>query len=178
MLSNGLVSAAYIAASVLFILALGGLRNQESAKRAIWYGIIGMGVAIISVFPAIVMITTQSILLVYVSSFFFTMFSSAWVGSCVAMANELVLPRMRAASSAFYIVCATFIGLALGPYTIGRTSDWLSATMPTAEALQTAILVVLPVEILAAIFLWLSSRHVEAEEAQRLDRARAAGESV
>ncbi len=43
MLSNGLVSASYIAASVLFILALGGLSNQESAKRAVWYGIVGMG---------------------------------------------------------------------------------------------------------------------------------------
>jgi proton-translocating NAD(P)+ transhydrogenase subunit beta len=45
-MSIGIVSAAYIAASVLFILALGGLSNQESAKRAIWYGIVGMAVAV------------------------------------------------------------------------------------------------------------------------------------
>ena len=38
---SGLVTAAYIAATVLFILALGGLSNQEKAKRAIWYGIVG-----------------------------------------------------------------------------------------------------------------------------------------
>jgi NAD(P) transhydrogenase subunit beta len=42
-----LVSAASIAASVLFILSLGGLSGQESAKRAIWYGIIGMAVAVL-----------------------------------------------------------------------------------------------------------------------------------
>lgn len=35
---HGLVTAAYIAAAVLFILALGGLSNQEKAKRAIWFG--------------------------------------------------------------------------------------------------------------------------------------------
>jgi H+-translocating NAD(P) transhydrogenase subunit beta len=27
---------------VLFVLALGGLSNQEKAKRAVWYGIVGM----------------------------------------------------------------------------------------------------------------------------------------
>jgi NAD(P) transhydrogenase subunit beta len=47
MLGQGFVSAAAIAASVLFILSLGGLSNQEKAKRAVWYGIVGMAVAVI-----------------------------------------------------------------------------------------------------------------------------------
>jgi len=42
-----LISAASIAASVLFILSLGGLSGQESAKRAVWYGIVGMAVAVL-----------------------------------------------------------------------------------------------------------------------------------
>jgi NAD(P) transhydrogenase subunit beta len=42
----GIVSAAYIAAAVLFILSLGGLSGQESAKRAVWYGIAGMALAV------------------------------------------------------------------------------------------------------------------------------------
>ncbi len=44
----GLVTAAYIAAAVLFILALGGLSNQEKAKRAIWFGIVGMALAVVA----------------------------------------------------------------------------------------------------------------------------------
>jgi len=44
----GLVGAAYVVAAILFILALGGLSNQESAKRAIWYGIIGMALAVVA----------------------------------------------------------------------------------------------------------------------------------
>jgi NAD(P) transhydrogenase subunit beta len=44
-MSIGIVSAAYIAAAVLFILSLGGLSGQESAKRAVWYGIAGMALA-------------------------------------------------------------------------------------------------------------------------------------
>lgn len=42
MLGQGFVSSAVVAASVLFILSLGGLSNQEKAKRAVWYGIFGM----------------------------------------------------------------------------------------------------------------------------------------
>lgn len=42
----GFTTAAYVVAAVLFILSLGGLSGQESAKRAVWYGIVGMGLAI------------------------------------------------------------------------------------------------------------------------------------
>jgi hypothetical protein len=45
--STGIVSAAYIAAAVLFILSLGGLSGQESAKRAVWFGIVGMAIAVL-----------------------------------------------------------------------------------------------------------------------------------
>ncbi|MEM1387348.1 MAG: NAD(P)(+) transhydrogenase (Re/Si-specific) subunit beta [Pseudomonadota bacterium] len=42
----GFTTAAYVVAVVLFILALGGLSGQESAKRAVWYGIVGMALAV------------------------------------------------------------------------------------------------------------------------------------
>ncbi|AKS43292.1 NAD(P)(+) transhydrogenase (Re/Si-specific) subunit beta [Wenzhouxiangella marina] len=45
-MNEGLITAAYVVAAVLFILALGGLSNQEKAKRAIWYGIVGMTLAV------------------------------------------------------------------------------------------------------------------------------------
>ncbi|CAN5806537.1 NAD(P)(+) transhydrogenase (Re/Si-specific) subunit beta [soil metagenome] len=45
-MSIGLVTAAYVVASILFILALGGLSNQEKAKRAIYYGMAGMALAV------------------------------------------------------------------------------------------------------------------------------------
>lgn len=41
-------TAAYLFASILFILSLGGLSSQESAKRGVLYGIVGMIVAIIA----------------------------------------------------------------------------------------------------------------------------------
>ena len=44
----GFTTAAYVVAAVLFILSLGGLSGQESAKRAVWYGIVGMALAVFS----------------------------------------------------------------------------------------------------------------------------------
>ncbi|MEQ8429141.1 MAG: NAD(P)(+) transhydrogenase (Re/Si-specific) subunit beta [Roseovarius sp.] len=44
----GFTIAAYVVAAVLFILSLGGLSGQESAKRAVWYGIVGMGLAVLA----------------------------------------------------------------------------------------------------------------------------------
>lgn len=41
-------TAAYLFASILFILSLGGLSSQESAKRGVFYGIIGMAIAVLA----------------------------------------------------------------------------------------------------------------------------------
>lgn len=47
-MSNNLLTVAYIAASALFILSLGGLSDQETARRGNLYGIAGMAIAIIA----------------------------------------------------------------------------------------------------------------------------------
>lgn len=47
-MSAGLVSAAYIGATILFILTLGGLSHQETARRGNIYGIIGMTIAVLA----------------------------------------------------------------------------------------------------------------------------------
>ena len=44
----GFTTAVYVVAAVLFILSLGGLSGQESAKRGVWYGIVGMGLAVLA----------------------------------------------------------------------------------------------------------------------------------
>ncbi len=44
----GFTTAAYVVSAVLFILSLGGLSGQESAKRAVWYGIVGMALAVLA----------------------------------------------------------------------------------------------------------------------------------
>ncbi len=47
-MSQGIMSVVYIGATVLFILALGGLSRQETARRGNYYGIIGMALALLA----------------------------------------------------------------------------------------------------------------------------------
>jgi len=51
---NGILVVSYIIATILFILALGGLSNQETARRGNWYGIIGMAIALLATIWGIV----------------------------------------------------------------------------------------------------------------------------
>ena len=100
----GLQTAAYISATVLFILSLGGLSNQESAKRAVWYGIIGMAIA---VFATIIgsNVALDTVLIG-------TIVVGAVVGAIVAMRVEMTgMPQLVAALHSFVGLAAVFIGI-------------------------------------------------------------------
>ena len=47
-MSSNLATAAYIAATILFILSLGGLSNPETSRRGNSYGILGMAIAVLA----------------------------------------------------------------------------------------------------------------------------------
>ena len=47
-MTDQLADAAYLGAIILFILALGGLSNQETARRGNFYGMLGMSIALIA----------------------------------------------------------------------------------------------------------------------------------
>jgi NAD(P) transhydrogenase subunit beta len=48
MLSTGIATVAYLGATILFILCLGGLSNQETSRRGNLFGIIGMAIAVLA----------------------------------------------------------------------------------------------------------------------------------
>lgn len=99
----GIVSAAYLAAAVLFILSLGGLSSQESAKRAVWYGISGMAIAVVATIfgPGVGnwMIVLMMIALGSVAG--------VYVASRVQMTE---MPQLVAALHSFVGLAAVFIG--------------------------------------------------------------------
>ena len=132
-MSIGLVTAGYIAASVLFILALGGLSDQEKAKRAVWYGIIGMGIAVfVTVFGP------------NVTSYWFLipmMAIGAAIGAVVAQRVEMTgMPQLVAALHSFVGLAAVFIGI----------NSYLN---PPAEVLSNAEIIIHEVEIFLGVFI-------------------------
>ena len=103
-MSYGFISAAYVAASVLFILSLGGLSSQESAKRGVIYGIVGMAIAVIATFMSkgvgnypllLSMVAVGSVI-------------GAIVAARVAMTG---MPQLVAALHSFVGLAAVFIGV-------------------------------------------------------------------
>jgi proton-translocating NAD(P)+ transhydrogenase subunit beta len=48
MISSSLATAAYVGATILFILSLGGLSNPETSRRGNLFGIIGMAIAVLA----------------------------------------------------------------------------------------------------------------------------------
>ena len=59
---SGLVTVAYIGATILFILALGGLSHPETARRGNLYGMVGMSIALLATVLGVV--TDHHLLLV------------------------------------------------------------------------------------------------------------------
>ncbi len=53
-MSESLITVSYLGAAVLFILALGGLKNNQSARRGNVYGMIGMIIAVLVTISAFV----------------------------------------------------------------------------------------------------------------------------
>lgn len=104
MFSIGISSAAYIAASVLFILSLGGLSNQESAKRAVWYGIVGMAIAVVATVFGPGVYNVFLILIAVAAGGF----AGYYVAGRVQMTE---MPQLVAALHSFVGLAAVFIGL-------------------------------------------------------------------
>ena len=102
-MNSGLVSAAGVAAAILFILSLGGLSGQESAKRAVWYGIVGMALAVLAtVFGPDVKNLWLVLPMVAIG---------AVLGTLVALRVQMTeMPQLVAALHSFVGLAAVFIG--------------------------------------------------------------------
>ncbi len=115
------------------------------------------------------MLIVPNVTLACVAYFPQSLLAALWSGAAVSTIQDLVLPRMRAIASAAYLLMVTFVGLALGPYAVGRLSGALGS-------LRGALLYGLLANGVALLFGALATRHLPRDESSQLDRARAAGE--
>ncbi len=103
-LPEGVLLATYVGAAALFVLSLGGLSNHESAKRAIWYGIAGMALAVgaTALAPGVGNFAVLAAMILV----------GAVIGTIVAGRVEMTgMPQLVAALHSFVGLAAVFIGL-------------------------------------------------------------------
>jgi len=104
-MTEGLLTAAYIIAGILFILSLGGLSNQESARRGNIYGMIGMLIAVVATVLS-TQVSSYGVLSVAIVM-------GAIIGSIVAMRVEMTgMPQLVAILHSFVGLAAMLVGFA------------------------------------------------------------------
>ncbi len=104
-MSSNLVTVAYIAASILFILSLAGLSNQETARMGNLYGILGMVVAFVATASSAA-VTGYTTLL---GAILPAVVIGAFLASRVAMTS---MPELVAILHSFVGLAAVLVGIA------------------------------------------------------------------
>jgi NAD(P) transhydrogenase subunit beta len=104
-MSNSLVTVAYIAASALFILSLGGLSNQESARKGNIYGIAGMLIAFVATALSTQVTEYTTLIAVIIPG----VIIGAIVAARVAMTS---MPELVAMLHSFVGLAAVLVGVA------------------------------------------------------------------
>ncbi|MEF3279677.1 MAG: NAD(P)(+) transhydrogenase (Re/Si-specific) subunit beta [Elusimicrobiota bacterium] len=103
---NGMLTVSYIAASVLFILSLGGLSHPETARRGNIFGMIGMAIAIIATLFHPKMTTGGY------APFFSMIIIGAIIGSIVASKIAMTaMPQLVAGFHSFVGLAAVLVGI-------------------------------------------------------------------
>jgi MFS family permease len=168
----GLLAGGAAALGGFLGVTLGGIL-ADVFRRRLRTGrlVLGMLTAVLPVPVILWMLGTQSVNLAYGLNLGVNALTAMWIGAGASTVQDLVLPRMRAVASAFYLLVITFIGLALGPYVIGQLSDVLG---DLALAMRLALLA----NAVALLCLLMAARYLARDEASLLARARRAGEPL
>jgi H+-translocating NAD(P) transhydrogenase subunit beta len=148
----GFTTAAYVVAAILFILSLGGLSGQESAKRAVWYGMAGMALAVTATLigPG-VGLWALSLVLVLAGG------AIGWVVANRVQMTEM--PQLVAAMHSLVGLAAVFVGFnadielgrVLGMDSVARQAlDGFAAVLAKKDAVEVSIL---RVEVFLGVFI-------------------------
>lgn len=161
------------------ITAGGVVSDRWKSRNANARLYIGVLVPLLAVPAVLLFLNAKTAGVAYFASFLYSVVSTLWIGAASSTVIDLVIPRMRAAASAYYILLNTFIGLAMGPFVIGQLSDRLANTGVASDvALRTAMTQSLLVLVVAIAALLLAMRFLPEAQRSRLERARALGETV
>lgn len=115
-----------------------------------------IGAMLLSVIPGLVMLNTASQALFYALVLPTWFLTSAALGGATGTVVNIMPPRLRGTASAAFLLGATMLGLAMGPYTAGR----LSGELGSLRLGLISVMAVLPLALVALLIAWRDlSRH-------------------
>ena len=136
MIGHEIQTAAYLFASILFILSLGGLSSQETAKRGVLYGIVGM---IIALAATVLGQTAEGHVYILIA-----VAIASVIGVALSRKVEMTsMPQLIA-------ILHSFVGLAAVLVGFGSYVDHLDPNTPTLTGASANILLV---EVYVGIFI-------------------------
>ena len=131
-MSSGLVSVAYVVASVLFILSLGGLSHQESSRRGNLYGVAGILIALVA---TVASVSDSGLVAIMIA-----VLVGASIGIVIANKVEMTqMPQLVALLHSFVGLAAVLVGF----------SGYIEPLIQTTGAEHTIKLV----EVLLGVFI-------------------------
>jgi MFS family permease len=116
-------------------VTLGGALADWWRQRTIYGRLCTALISALLPFPLLlVLVTTSDKTIGYLVNVPLTMAASMWIGAGISSVHDLVPARLRGTAGAAYLLVLTFVGLALGPYSMGKMSLVLGGLGPAMLA--------------------------------------------
>ncbi|MDD9348367.1 Re/Si-specific NAD(P)(+) transhydrogenase subunit beta [Mumia sp.] len=107
MTAQSAATAAYIVASLLFILSLAGLSKHETSRNGVWYGIAGMGIALVATFVLVADVADADAIALLLVAVAIGAALGLWRARSVAMTQ---MPELIALLHSFVGLAAVLVG--------------------------------------------------------------------
>ncbi|NQY97641.1 MAG: MFS transporter [Henriciella sp.] len=139
----------------------GGILADRLNKRDIRFALyLGIAALVVSVPAWIAVLVVEDVRLALGFNFLAAFLSNIVAGPLLAIIQSVAPPRMRAMSTAIYILLAAIVGVGAGPFIVGYVSDILKP-MFDDQSLRYALLFTLSFTIIPVLALWRAGRFVE-----------------
>ena len=139
---------------------LGGyLSDRYGIEDKRWYLWIPMAGIAISFPPYIFLLLTENKTGLLTAMVFTGVLNTLYLGPSIAMSHALVPPAMRALTSAVLFFVLNMIGLGLGPFLTGLTSDLLQPAYGE-QSLRYSMLITAQIKLLAMVMFFQGARYL------------------
>lgn len=142
---------------------LGGfLADRLGLGNRSWYLLIPAITVALSIPPTLIVVFSETKYLVLVSIVVAKILLSTYLGPCIAMAHGMVGVRSRALASAVLFLVLNFIGLGLGPLSIGIMSDFLEPDFGI-ESLRWALSGLVLISLVTSFLFWKGANTLQGD---------------